>query len=129
MVSVPIAIIILDENDNAPEFIDVRLLYESWCWFWLRKLQAPYDILAQEDAEIGTTIFAKLKVQDKDTVGENLEVECINLPEYQNSCEFFEIRTIDSSQSVYHGALVLNKKVNYTVQQKHQFLLKATVSC
>ncbi|EEZ99177.2 cadherin 23 [Tribolium castaneum] len=109
MVSVPANIIILDENDNAPDFID-----------------APYDILAHEDTTVGTTIFSKIFVEDKDTTGANLEVECINLPEYQNACDFFQVETLQSAQNSYHGAIVLRRKVNYTQQDKHQFLLKAT---
>ncbi|XP_063930740.1 cadherin-87A isoform X2 [Zophobas morio] len=109
VVSVPTNVIILDENDNAPDFID-----------------APYDILAQEDAQIGTTIFSKVLVEDKDTIGANLEVECINLPEYHDACDFFQVETIESLQNSYHGAIILRQKLNYTAQQKHQFLLKAT---
>lgn len=73
------------------------------------------------------TIFSKILVEDKDTTGANLEVECINLPEYQDACSFFEIATISSEQNSYHGAIVLRKKLSYALQQKHQFLLKATV--
>jgi hypothetical protein len=90
-------------------------------------LQAPYDILAQEDAEIGTTIFSKIIVEDEDTTGANLEVECINLPEYQTACDFFKVETIESAQNSYHGAVILQRKLNYATQQKHEFLLKATV--
>jgi hypothetical protein len=108
-VTVPANIIVLDENDNAPSFAN-----------------APYDILAQEDAEIGTTIFSKIIVEDEDTTGANLEVECINLPEYQTACDFFKVETIESAQNSYHGAVILQRKLNYATQQKHEFLLKAT---
>lgn len=66
-------------------------------------------------------------VEDKDTIGANLEVECINLPEYHDACDFFQVETIESLQNSYHGAIILRQKLNYTAQQKHQFLLKATV--
>lgn len=81
-----------------------------------------------EDAPLGTTIFQEITVTDRDLSGNNLEVECLNLPEYQDACDFFTINTVDSTQSSYHGGIVLNKKLNYTIQRVFQFLLKATVS-
>lgn len=89
--------------------------------------QAPYEILVQEDTPIDTTIFSQIHVKDKDSSGSNLEVECINLPEYQGACDFFALETINSAQNSYNGAIILRKKLNYAFQQQFQFLLKATV--
>lgn len=42
----------------------------------------PYETEVLEDALPGTTVFDKIYVTDKDTVGENLDITC--LPQAQN---------------------------------------------
>lgn len=55
----PISVIILDENDNAPKF-----------------LHTPYEGMVNEESKIGTTVFKWIHVEDLDKVGEPLEVRC-----------------------------------------------------
>ncbi|XP_049820113.1 cadherin-87A isoform X2 [Aethina tumida] len=109
IVEEPVTVIILDENDNAPEF-----------------QKAPYEILIDEDTAPDTTVFSNISVKDKDTTGANIEVECINLPEYQDACETFGVEAIASSQNSYVGAVTLRKKLNYAQQHIYEFLLKAS---
>lgn len=58
-VKVPISVIILDENDNAPLF-----------------KHTPYEGSVNEESQIGTTVFKWIHVEDLDKVGEPLEVRC-----------------------------------------------------
>lgn len=55
----PISVIILDENDNAPTF-----------------KHTPYEGSVNEESQIGTTVFKWIHVEDLDKVGEPLEVRC-----------------------------------------------------
>lgn len=41
--------------------------------------QSPYEVDVPEDEEIGKTILEKIVVEDKDSVGDNLEVGCVPL--------------------------------------------------
>lgn len=59
LVQEPITVIVSDENDNSPEFQNV-----------------PYEAEVLEDAQPGTTVFSKILVTDKDTVGEILDITC-----------------------------------------------------
>lgn len=81
-----------------------------------------------EDTLIGSKIFTNITITDKDTTGSNIEVECQSLPIYPDACDVFNIETVKSEQNLYQGALVLQKKLNYTTQQLYEFILKATVS-
>ncbi|KAJ8969553.1 hypothetical protein NQ314_001705 [Rhamnusium bicolor] len=109
VVMVPITVIISDENDNAPEFKN-----------------APYEIVINEDTPPGTEVFSNITISDKDTTGANIEVDCINLPEYQDACKIFNIETLSSEQNSYQGAIILKRKLNYAIQREYGFLLKAT---
>ncbi|XP_056642220.1 cadherin-87A isoform X2 [Diorhabda sublineata] len=109
IVEVPITVIISDENDNPPEFIE-----------------APYEITANEDTAPGRKIYEGISVVDKDTIGSNIEVECINPPDDPDACEIFDVETLDSEQNSYSGAVKLLKKLNYNDKQIHYFTLKAT---
>ncbi|XP_071055461.1 cadherin-87A [Onthophagus taurus] len=111
VVTIPVTIIVLDVNDNAPIFQNV-----------------PYNIEVKEDTPINTTIFNEIIVTDVDTVGETLEVECVELPEYLNACESFKIKTIESDQNKYLGEIVLKDILDYSIQSGYAFLLKASDS-
>lgn len=95
IVKVPIRVIVLDENDNAPEFQNViyfyfsgfiaqKKVYQKIIFFFsvLLNLQVPYETEVLEDAPTGTTVFDTILVTDKDTVGEILNITCI--PQMQN---------------------------------------------
>ncbi|KAJ8921829.1 hypothetical protein NQ315_008461 [Exocentrus adspersus] len=109
VVVVPITVIISDENDNAPEFKNT-----------------PYEIVIDEDTPPGTQVFSNIVVTDKDTTGAGIEVECIDLPQYQDACEIFNIETLSSEQNSYQGAITLKRRLNYALQQEYGFILKAT---
>lgn len=73
----PISVIILDENDNAPTFN-----------------HTPYEGLVSEESQIGTTVFKWIHVEDLDKVGEPLEVRCesnfqVKNTDYSNYLSFF----------------------------------------
>lgn len=84
-------------------------------------------IEVDEDTPVDKTIFAYVSATDADSVGETIEVECVNLPTFSNACDMFSVETIDSSQSSYHGAIVLRQSLDYARQQSYQFQLRATV--
>ncbi|KAK9728307.1 Cadherin domain [Popillia japonica] len=102
-------VIILDENDNAPVFEGV-----------------PYDLEVKEDTPIGTTIFSNIILTDADSVGETIEVTCVEVPDFKDACNVFLIKTVDAEQSRYVGEIVLQGHLNYSVQESYMFLLNAT---
>ncbi|CAH1126852.1 unnamed protein product [Ceutorhynchus assimilis] len=102
-------VIILDENDNPPEFEN-----------------APYEVTVDENASIGTSILTNISVIDHDTVGQNIEVTCLNSLESIDACDVFAVEEISSSVDSYKGALVLIKPLNYSIQNKYSFILKAS---
>ncbi|XP_070490349.1 cadherin-87A isoform X2 [Chironomus tepperi] len=105
-VQVPISVIVLDENDNAPEFQNV-----------------PYETTVLEDAAIGTTVFDKILITDRDAVGENLDVICVHVTKddshheheqhHQNPCITFSIDVLESHQDRMRAAVVLKQKLDY----------------
>ncbi|KAK4881840.1 hypothetical protein RN001_005159 [Aquatica leii] len=109
VVTVSVTAIILDENDNEPTFQNV-----------------PYKVFVNEDTTIGSIIFSEIYVTDADTVGDALEVECVNLFESDNTCTIFSIVTIDSAQNSYNGSIVLQQKLDYSLKTEYNFMLKAT---
>lgn len=109
IVRVPITVIVLDENDNAPLFLNV-----------------PYEISVKEDAELGSTVFAHVELADPDSSGQTIEVECINLPGYEHACDLFQLQQLDASTNSYKGVFTLTGKLNYTVRDEYEMLLKAT---
>lgn len=46
----------------------------------------PYEADVPEDTEIGTTIFDKVLIRDKDTVGENLDIVCTPHEQNPDAC-------------------------------------------
>lgn len=109
IVEVPITVIISDENDNAPEFV-----------------KAPYEITVNEDSLPGAMVFSGIMVVDKDTIGSNIEVECINLPADPDACEIFKVETLNSEQNSYSGAITLRRKLDYNEKESYYFGLEAS---
>ncbi|XP_073952760.1 cadherin 87A [Choristoneura fumiferana] len=107
--SEPVTVIVWDENDNPPTFKN-----------------SPYEVDVPEDEEIGKTILGKIVVEDKDSVGDNLEVGCVPLEQWPEACELFDVVTLQSSANSYTGALVLKKRLNYNEKQFYQFQLSAS---
>lgn len=75
IVQVPISVIILDDNDNAPVFKNV-----------------PYESTVPEDTPVGSTVFKGILVHDPDSVGETIEVKCINQPQVEKNVKIFIYR-------------------------------------
>ncbi|XP_045467864.1 cadherin-87A isoform X2 [Harmonia axyridis] len=109
IISVPVTVIILDENDNAPEFQN-----------------SSYEITVSEGTLQGTKIFQDILVTDKDSPGNNILVTCINLPKFPDACKFFEIQTIDKGKNYIRSAIILNEKLNYSEKPLIKLVLKAT---
>lgn len=80
-----------------------------------------------EDTPPGTTILNSISVIDRDTAGENIEVTCLNSINSINACDIFDVKTLNSSVNSFSGAIVLQKKLNYSIQDEYSFVLKATV--
>ncbi|XP_044756698.1 cadherin-87A [Coccinella septempunctata] len=108
IISVPVTVIILDENDNAPQFQN-----------------GSYEIIITEDTPTGTVIFKDIIVTDKDSPGENIVVTCINLPKFPDACNFFKIETTDIEKNSVKSAIILNEKLNYAEQPMMKLVLKA----
>lgn len=106
IVQVPINVIVLDENDNPPEFQNT-----------------PYEAEVMEDTAKGVTIFDKILVTDKDTVGDNLDISCIS---EDNSCEKFTLKVLESRQDLLRGSVVLNHELDYNKQMIYHFQIKAS---
>ncbi|CAH0398993.1 unnamed protein product [Chilo suppressalis] len=104
----PVTVIVLDENDNPPSFKN-----------------SPYEVDVPEDEEIGKTILTNIHVEDIDSVGDSLEVGCLN-EQWPEACETFEVVLLNSTANHYTGALVLRKPLNYNEKQFYQFQLYAT---
>ena len=61
IVMVEAYIIVLDENDNSPQFIGT-----------------PYETTVSENILPGTTLFREIFVTDPDFVGQNIIVTCVS---------------------------------------------------
>ncbi|CAK1578959.1 unnamed protein product [Parnassius mnemosyne] len=107
--SQPMTVIVLDENDNPPFFKN-----------------SPYEVDVPEDEEIGKTILTNIEVEDRDSVGDSLEVGCVPSEQWPEACEIFEVATLHSTANQYAGALVLKKQLDYNENQFYQFQLYAT---
>ncbi|KAJ2947229.1 hypothetical protein O0L34_g16939 [Tuta absoluta] len=103
-----VTVIVLDENDNAPVFRN-----------------SPYEVDVPEDEKIGTTILRNIEVEDKDDVGDNLEVGCVPNEQWPEACDIFEVVSLHSTANQYSGALVLKKPLDYNENQIFQFQLYA----
>ncbi|XP_058116398.1 cadherin-87A [Anopheles ziemanni] len=109
IVNVPITIIVLDENDNPPEFQNI-----------------PYETEVLENARPGTTVFDGILVTDRDTVGEDLDVVCIPQPQNPDACEKFSIEVTKSEQDRLTAAVVLKEPLDYNDRMIYQVLLDAS---
>ncbi len=105
VVRVPISVIVLDENDNAPVFRGL-----------------PYKTAINEDTPVGTTIFRAIEVTDEDLVGEVLEVKCIKREGFVDLCHFFEIvpRVRETDHDMFRGSVVLKRPLDYRERQTYR---------
>ncbi|VVD05271.1 unnamed protein product [Leptidea sinapis] len=105
----PVNVIVLDENDNPPTFKN-----------------SPYEVDVPEDQAVGTTILKNIEVEDVDSVGDSLEVECAANQQWPDACEYFKVVALNSTANLYTGALVLTRQLDYNDKQFYQFKLHAT---
>ncbi|XP_071526000.1 cadherin-87A [Panulirus ornatus] len=108
VVRVPISLIVLDTNDNAPKF-----------------LQTPYEAMVREDAVVGTTVLPGIRLTDEDQVGDNIKVECEPISQGGDACEMFTIEASQMSARKYSGSLILKQPLQYATQSLYQFKLIA----
>ncbi|XP_047099103.1 cadherin-87A [Schistocerca piceifrons] len=108
IVTVPVTIIIVDENDNPPVFKG-----------------EPYEVVVPEDTPVGNTVFSGIQVEDPDVIGEVLEVTCHNLPQFPDSCAKFRVLPLNASERSFSGAIILQQALDYSEQQIYQILLVA----
>lgn len=77
------------------------------------KTQVPYETVVSEDAAIGTTVFDKILITDRDAAGENLDVVCAAESQQESACETFAIQVLESHQDRLTAAIVLKQKLDY----------------
>lgn len=73
----------------------------------------PYETFVLEDAGIGTTVYDKILITDRDSVGENLDVVCIADNHHEGACSTFAIKVLESHQDRLRAAIVLKQKLDY----------------
>lgn len=64
IVGVDAYVIVLDENDNPPRFLNV-----------------PYEAVAEEDLPVGSTILPGIRVMDPDMLGDTIDLTCVPQPQ------------------------------------------------
>jgi hypothetical protein len=99
VVRVPITVIILDENDNAPVFQGT-----------------PYKASVAEDTPVGSTLFQALEVTDADLVGDVLDVQCVHRDGYDiGVCDSFDIqpRRLETDHDMFRGSVILKQPLDY----------------
>lgn len=96
--------------------------------FNARTFQVPYFAVVDENTPTGTSILNNISVIDRDTVGENLEVTCLNTADSPNACDVFDVKEMSLSVNDFKGSIVLAMALNYSEQEDFKFSLKATVS-
>lgn len=73
----------------------------------------PYETVVLEDAAIGTTVYDKILITDRDAVGENLDVVCVAESQLEGACSTFSIQVLESHQDRLRAAIVLKQKLDY----------------
>lgn len=98
----------------------------------------PYETInVPEDSSVGTTVFDKILINDRDTVGENLVVKCmeseeqediveIHKDERRRACDIFSVKIVETHQDRAHAVLILKQKLDYNENQIFNVPLLAT---
>ncbi|RWS15955.1 cadherin-87A-like protein [Dinothrombium tinctorium] len=105
IVRVPVTVLILDENDNAPKFITNDSVYRTEIF---------------ENASVNSVVIKHLEARDPDIVGSILSVFC-------DGCnEKFKVKTLgESSTNFIRFSLLLAKELEYRPNfNKHKIILK-----
>ncbi|XP_030078648.1 cadherin-87A [Drosophila hydei] len=109
VVEQPITFIILDENDNPPEFQNT-----------------PYEADVNEDAVVGTTIFDKILVKDRDTIGDSLDLKCVPQQQSPEACSKFHLQLLTREATILTAAVVVNDTLNYNQRMIYHFQIEAS---
>ncbi|XP_064554772.1 cadherin-87A isoform X4 [Drosophila montana] len=109
VVEQPITFIILDENDNPPEFQNT-----------------PYETDVNEDAAVGTTIFDQILVKDRDTIGDSLDLKCLPQQQSPEACSKFRLQLLTREATILTAAVVLNDTLNYNQRMIYHFQIEAS---
>ncbi|XP_043864280.1 cadherin-87A [Drosophila mojavensis] len=109
VVEQPITFIILDENDNPPEFQNT-----------------PYEADVNEDAVVGTTIFDKILVKDRDTIGDSLDLKCVPQQQSPEACSKFHLQLLTREPTILTAAVVVNDTLNYNQRMIYHFQIEAS---
>ncbi|XP_050727023.1 cadherin-87A-like [Eriocheir sinensis] len=109
VVRVPVSLIVLDDNDNPPKF-----------------LQTPYETMVGEDSAVGSTVLPGIRLVDEDQVGDNIQVECAPIEQGDDVCDVFNIKINQASARKFSGSLVLRRPLEYASHSLYQFKLIAT---
>lgn len=67
-------VIYMDIDNARHQAGHTTATYWSMLIIWF---QSPYEVDVPEDEIVGTTILRNIQVEDKDSVGDNLEVDCV----------------------------------------------------
>ena len=86
----------------------------------------PYETVVSEDAAIGTTVFDKILITDRDAAGENLDVVCVAESQQESPCNTFAIEVLESHQDRLRAAIVLKQKLDYNENMIFNILLFTT---
>uniref|UniRef100_A0A0K2TEW9 Cadherin23like [Nasonia vitripennis] n=1 Tax=Lepeophtheirus salmonis TaxID=72036 RepID=A0A0K2TEW9_LEPSM len=102
-------IVILDENDNAPNFE-----------------REPYNFSINETTPVDTVVYSSILVSDKDSF-ENAKVklECVPYDLDDKSCEVFMIQTEEYKAGSYFGTITLKKELNYETKSSYKIKIRA----
>uniref|UniRef100_A0A8D8SJI2 Cadherin-87A n=2 Tax=Cacopsylla melanoneura TaxID=428564 RepID=A0A8D8SJI2_9HEMI len=108
-VEVPMSVIIGDENDNPPVFVNT-----------------PYEVVVPEDTPLGQVILDTIKVEDPDLLGESIEVSCKEHDTGEPCNKFVLVPETDSTTNLYTARLTLNSSLNFAQTQFYRLVLVAT---
>lgn len=108
IVKVPVSVIVLDVNDNIPRFQNV-----------------PYEAKLSEDTQVGHTVLSNIKVTDRDSVGNVLQVQCLPNDNVPEACNTFSVMVTRSSTQELDASLVLRKALDYALRQVYEVHLVA----
>jgi hypothetical protein len=104
----------------------------------------PYETTVLENSALGTTVFDKILITDRDAAGENLDVICVMEIHQQhndddeqhqhqhdenyekNPCSTFSIEILESHQDRLRAAVVLKQKLDYNENMIFNIPLYAT---
>ncbi|KAF2367181.1 Cadherin [Trinorchestia longiramus] len=110
VVTLPVTLIVIDANDNAPVFGRER-----------------YEASVGEDSLLGSTVLSGIAVTDKDQVGDALQLQC--LPKSggdDDVCSVMHLEATTRSASLFTGNMILMAPLSFARRSSYEFLLQAS---